>query len=90
MSWVHNAEENWEPLSVVMDAGTPWFATMPDAKASATVADVTSTKGTATGHREKRSTAVSRCENPLELGMETKSTFQWSKRFPGTVKSPIG
>ena len=60
MSCPHRPLANWEPLSVVMDAGTPKDETIPYANASATVDAVMSERGTATGHRAVRSTAVRR------------------------------
>ena len=90
MSCVHRAEENCEPLSVVMDEGTPKLETMPNAKASATADAVMSGSGTAMGQRESRSTPVRRYLHPFDVGIETMSTFQWSNRLLGTMNSPIG
>ena len=60
MSCVHKADKNCDPLSVVMDDGTPKLEMMPNAKASATAAAVMSGSGTAMGQRERRSTPVRR------------------------------
>ena len=60
ISCVHNADENCEPLSVVIDDGTPKLETMPNAKASATAVAVMSGSGTAMGQRDRRSTPVRR------------------------------
>ena len=51
---------NWDPLSVVIVAGTPKVATHPWAKASATVSVVMSGIGIACGHLESLSTIVRR------------------------------
>ena len=89
ISWVQIAEENWLPLSVVIEEGTPNDATQPYANASLTVSADMSLMGMATGHRVNLSTAVRRCLKPLEAGKVTMSMFTCSKRRVGTANSPI-
>jgi hypothetical protein len=57
---VHEAEENWVPLSEVRVSGTPNLATQQERNADTQEAADISLRGTASSQREVRSTIVSR------------------------------
>ena len=87
----NNWEMNWATLSEMISAGTPKRKTHWPRKALATIMELMSGMGIASGHHENLSTIVNRYERPWYGGRgPTKSMLTDSNRESGTCTFSSG